>query len=226
MAVFDFETTGVNPQACRAVELSIVHLDLGKGNAREVYSSRLNPGVPIPEGASAVHGILDADVAECKTFEEEWEEIHRCLDGRVLSAYNLSFDWTLLNCEYRRSGLWHPTSPDRSDLGFQFFGLCGFVMAKALDDHVRGGGSHRLGAVCERRGIVLDGAHSASADALATASLLEVLLKEATERHGRFLTVRDFWGWQKAVAIEQERGLRNWLREKGVENDYWPWTDY
>lgn len=226
VAVFDFETTGVNPQECRVVELSIVHLDLGKGNAKEVYSCRLNPGVPIPEGASNVHGIYDQDVVDCQTFAEAWPDIREHLTGRVLSAYNLSFDWTLLNCEYRRSRLWHPTVSERSDFGFQFFGFCGLVMSRALDDHLRGKGSHRLSTVCDRRGIVLDNAHTASSDALATAVLIEVLLKEATERYGRFHAVRDYWGWQKSVAIQQERGLRDWLRSKGVENDVWPWTDY
>ena len=226
VAVFDFETTGVNPQECRAVELSIVHLNLGKDNTEEVYSCRFNPGIPIPEGASAVHGIYDQDVLECPTFKESWPDIGKHLEGRVLAAYNLSFDWTLLNCEYRRAGLWHPTSSDRSDFGFHFFGICGLMMARGIDDHLRGGGSHRLSAVCDRRGISLDNAHTASADALATANLIEVLLREATDRYGRFHTMRDFWGWQKSIAIEQERGLREWLRKKGKTNDIWPWTDY
>tara|TARA_R100000808_G_C2146393_1_gene154319 strand:- start:1703 stop:2434 length:732 start_codon:yes stop_codon:yes gene_type:complete len=226
VAVFDFETTGVDPQACRAVELSIVHLNLGKDNTEEAYSCRFNPRIPIPEGASAVHGIYDQDVVGCKTFKDSWPDIRKHLEGRVLAAYNLSFDWTLLNCEYRRSGLWHPTVSDRSDFGFHFFGICGLVMAKALDDHLRGRGSHRLSAVCDRRGVMLDAAHTASSDALATANLIEVLLREATERYGRFQAVRDFWGWQKSAGIEQERGLREWLRSKGKRNDVWPWTDY
>lgn len=226
VAVFDFETTGVNPQECRIVELSIVHLELGKGNPREAYSCRINPGIPIPEGASNVHGIYDRDVQGCFTFEEVWPELQKHLRGRVLAAYNLSFDWTILNCEYRRSGRWYPTASSRGEFGFHFFGICGLIMARALDDHLRGGGSHRLSAVCHRRGLELNDAHTASADALATASLIEVLLKEATERYGRFPTVRDFWGWQKSAAIQQERGLRDWLRRKGKTNEIWPWTDY
>lgn len=226
VAVIDFETTGVNPQECRAVEVAIVHLNLGRGNAELVYSERINPGVAIPEGASDVHGIYDSDVEGCRTFEEMWEDISGLLQGRVLAAYNLSFDWLLLNCEYRRSSLWHPTAQEGNLYGSQFFGLCGLVLSRSLDDHLRGAGSHRLGMVCDRWGVELSDAHNASADALATAHLLEVLLREASDREGRFPTFRDFWGWQKSCAILQERGLRDWLRKKGVENAYWPWTDY
>ena len=226
VAVIDFETTGISPYDSKAVEMAIVHLDLGMGNAEVVYNERFNPGIPIPEGASNVHGIYTKDVQECSTFGESFVNIMGLLENRVLAAYNLSYDWTVLNCEYRKSITWHPDEVQRNPFGNQFFGLCGLVMAKSIDTTSRGSGYHRLSNVCERRGISLDNAHSAGADALATAVLLERLLKEVTERYGRFPTVRDFWAWQKSCAMSQERGLRDWLREKGKSNDVWPWTDY
>ena len=61
---------------------------------------------------------------------------------------------------------------------------------------------------------------------MATAELLELLLREVTDIKGKFPTVRDFWAWQRCAAMGQERGLRDWLRGKGIENDVWPWTDY
>ena len=226
VAVIDFETTGVDPHLCRAVEVAIVHLELGKANPEVVYKSRFNPGIPIPEGASDIHGIKDEDVVDEPFFGDAIEEINVLLEGRVLAAYNLPFDWTVLNCEYRRSGRWHPTERDRLDFGHQFFGLCGLVMAREVDNYSRGRGFHKLSSVCERRGIDLGAAHSADADSLATAELLELLLREVTDRSGRFPTVRDFWAWQRCAAMGQERGLRDWLRGKGIENDVWPWTDY
>ena len=226
VAVIDFETTGVDPHFCRAVEMAIVHLDLGKGNAEVVYKSRFNPGIPIPEGASSVHGITNEDVEGEPSFGEALEEIVGLLEGRVLAAYNLPFDWTVLNCEYRRCDRWHPTSQQRLSVGYQFFGLCGLIMAREVDNYSRGRGFHKLSSVCERRGIELGNAHSADADSLATAVLLERLLKEVTELQGRFPTLRDFWAWQRGAAMIQERGLRDWLKNKGIENEVWPWTDY
>mgnify|MGYP003119272950 FL=1 len=226
VAVFDFETTGVDTNTCRAVEMAIVHLELGKGNAETVYSQRFNPGVPIPEGASNIHGIKDEDVLDEPTFIECWPEIEALLRGRVLAAYNLSFDWSLLNQEYRRHSIWQPTYNPHLIYGEQMFGICGLVMARAVDK-IKGRGIHKLEKVCARRGIDLSNAHEASSDALASAQLIERLMGEVSQkRRRRFPTVRDFWGWQKIQAIQQEADLREWLLSKGIENEVWPWTDY
>jgi DNA polymerase-3 subunit epsilon len=226
VAVIDFETTGVDPHLSRAVEMAIVHLNLGQNNPEVVFKERFNPGIPIPEGASNVHGISDEDVVSLSGFNYHISRIEQLLKDRVIAAYNLPFDWVVLNSEYRRSTMWHPDMQQRSGYGHQFFGMCGLVMARYLDTDQRGRGYHKLSSVCERRGISLEDAHSADADSLATAKLLELLLREATQQVGRFPTVRDFWGWQRIQGIEQERGLRDWLRSKGKENHTWPWTDY
>ncbi len=226
VAVIDFETTGVNPYESRAVEMAIVHMNLGEGNEEVVFKQRFNPQVPIPEGASNIHGITNDVVTDCPSFGEMIPTIEKHLQNRVLAAYNLSFDWTVLNSEYRRSTTWHPDIDQRSAYGYSFFGLCGLIMAREIDQGDRGRGYHSLSSVCTRRDIALTEAHSADADSLATAKLLEMLLKEVTGSVGRFPTVRDFWAWQKSAAMAQERGLRDWLRTKGKSNDTWPWTDY
>ena len=212
VAVFDFETTGVDPRECKAVELAIVHCNLGQDNAEVVFEKRFNPGWHIPEGASSVHGIGDDDVKDLDCMSEHIDEILQLLDGRVLAAYNLPYDWTLMSVEIG------------SQYDAQFFGICGLVMSRSLDGLF---GGHKLEKVCNSRGIDLDNAHSASADVLATARLIEALLGEVTQRHGeRFPTLRDYWGWQRGEAMIQERGLRDWLRGKGECGDFWPWTDY
>ena len=226
VSIIDFETTGIDPYECRAVEMAIIHLNLGRGNSEVVYNKRFNPRIPIPEGASSVHGIYDSDVVDESSFGECIADIDSLLQGRVLCAYNLPYDWAVLNAEYRRSSVWRPNVEQRWLYGHQFFGICGLVMARALDTERRGRGYHKLEAVCGRRGMDLRDAHSADADAMMTARLLEVLLREVTDREGRFATVRDFWAWQRTQAMEQERGLREWLRNKGESNAVWPWTDY
>ena len=59
LAVLDLETTGVNAQTDRVVEISI--LTLRPNGDAEHYTRRVNPGVPIPPEATAVHGITDPD---------------------------------------------------------------------------------------------------------------------------------------------------------------------
>src|SRR5262245_47812909 len=61
LAVVDTETTGRDPaRGDRVIEIAVVHFDQGKVAAR--HELLVDPGIPIPAEASAVHGISDADV--------------------------------------------------------------------------------------------------------------------------------------------------------------------
>ncbi|MDE5913465.1 MAG: 3'-5' exonuclease, partial [Muribaculaceae bacterium] len=65
---FDLETTGVNFQTDRIVELS--YIKVKPNGTEEERSYRVNPGIHIPEEASAIHHITDADVADKPKFRE------------------------------------------------------------------------------------------------------------------------------------------------------------
>src|SRR5690606_38597260 len=62
-AVLDTETTDVNPYTAHIVQLALV-LVAPDGGILEAHNAIINPGVPIPQTASAVHGIDDAAVKE------------------------------------------------------------------------------------------------------------------------------------------------------------------
>ena len=59
---FDLETTGINPNTDRIVELS--YLKVYPNGNEEGKTLRVNPGIPIPPESTAIHDITDADVAE------------------------------------------------------------------------------------------------------------------------------------------------------------------
>ena len=63
---FDLETTGVNINTDRIVE--ICYLKVHPNGNEESKTLRINPEMHIPEESSAIHGIYDADVADCPTF--------------------------------------------------------------------------------------------------------------------------------------------------------------
>ena len=68
LAVFDIESTGVNAEHDRIVEIAVLKIQpdgTSRSNVR-----RVNPEMPIPPSATAVHGISDADVAGCPPFAE------------------------------------------------------------------------------------------------------------------------------------------------------------
>ncbi len=101
---FDLETTGTDIINDRIVE--IAYHKVYPNGREETKTIRINPGIPIPPGATAIHGISDADVAECPTFKELAKEIARDIEGCDLGGYNSNrFDVPLLAEELLRAGV-------------------------------------------------------------------------------------------------------------------------
>ncbi|MFE7665129.1 3'-5' exonuclease, partial [Streptomyces celluloflavus] len=86
VVVLDTETTGLHADA-RIVEIAVI-----SASGAVVLDSLINPGVPIPAAATAIHGIGDADVASAPTFGELLVELTVALDGRRCLVYNASYD--------------------------------------------------------------------------------------------------------------------------------------
>jgi len=104
LVVFDLETTGIDPATDRIVEISALRLE--PDGRREVRTRRLNPERPIPPGATAVHGITDADVREAPTFRQVSRSLLTWIEGADLAGFNiLRFDVPLLDREFRDCGL-------------------------------------------------------------------------------------------------------------------------
>ena len=83
----DLETTGLNPLTDGIVEIAIVDQAGGV-----VLNQLVNPGLPIPRRASAVHGITDDDVAGAPSVATVWSEVRPILEGCRVVIYNASFD--------------------------------------------------------------------------------------------------------------------------------------
>jgi len=215
VAYIDFETTGLVIGEARAVSLAIVHMNLGLNNRELVFNERFNPGVAIPKITQEIHGITDADVKDCPVFRQLLPTIMTHLSGRMLAAYNLPFDWGMLDAELSRA----------VGLRLPWFGICGKVVAMKVDEKDQGKGYHRLCNVAERRGITYE-EHDASADALTAAKILDMMMPELAVSLGyKFNSFRDFWAWQRVYAIEQEGVLRGYYQSVGRERNDWPWTD-
>jgi DNA polymerase-3 subunit epsilon len=100
----DLETTGVNVGADRIVEISV--LKLMPDNSRQVKTIRVNPEMPIPEVASKIHGIWDADVKDAPTFKTVAHDIANFMNGSDLAGYNSNkFDIPLLAEEFLRADI-------------------------------------------------------------------------------------------------------------------------
>lgn len=101
LAAFDIESTGVDTERDRIVEIAIVIIT--PDGERSSRCRRLNPGIPIPPVASAVHGIRDEDVADCPPFGRIAASLDELLRPCDLTGYNVrAFDVPLLAAEFAR----------------------------------------------------------------------------------------------------------------------------
>jgi DNA polymerase-3 subunit epsilon len=104
LAFFDLETTGINVSKDRIVELCI--LKLMPSGEEIIKTWRINPTISIPEKASKIHGIYDADVKDKPTFAELAHEISSFIDTSDLAGYNSNkFDVPLLLEEFLRADI-------------------------------------------------------------------------------------------------------------------------
>lgn len=102
LAFFDLETTGINIQKDRIVEISVVKA-LMNGQI-ESKTFRVNPGIPIPLESSLIHGIYDEDVKDCPTFKNFAKTLAQFLQGCDLAGFNSNrFDVPMLVEEFLRA---------------------------------------------------------------------------------------------------------------------------
>lgn len=101
IAFFDLETTGISIVNDRIVEIGIYRVNVD--NSKEERRYLVNPTVPIPIEAAAIHGIYDKDVADAPTFAELAQELFEFLNPCDLSGFNSNrFDVPLLVEEFLR----------------------------------------------------------------------------------------------------------------------------
>ena len=93
----DSETTGLSPSD-RMVELAIIDDD-----ANVLVNTLLNPGMPIPADAQAVHGISDDTVTDAPTLRQIESEVVRAVDGRHVVIYNAKYDLQFLTRTIRKA---------------------------------------------------------------------------------------------------------------------------
>ena len=154
---FDLETTGTNIIQDRIVEIS--YLKIMPNGAERTYTQRINPGMPIPEASTLIHGITDDDVKECPAFKEVGKEIARDFEGSDIAGFNSNrFDIPMLAEEFLRAGINIDLSRHRLiDVQVIFHKMEERTLSAAYKFYC---------------GKQLDNAHSAEADARATYEVL------------------------------------------------------
>ena len=194
------------------VSSALVEID---GPRRREHGWLADPGIEIPAGATAVHGITTAWArSHGRPHQEVVSEtvagIRRgWAEGRTLVVFNAAYDLTILH---------------RWDPSFKIDGpvVDPFVVDRAMDPYRRG--KRTLGALCALHGVQLDAAHEAGADALAAARLAWKLLGGPQGADGadwREFNARQA-GWHEARQRDFAAYLERTGKDSSSVNTRWP----
>lgn len=161
--VIDIETTGIGPKH-RIVELAGVKFCGDR--VIDVFDTYVDPGMPIPSYATAVHGIRDADVADAPTIREIMPYFCKFIGDSPIVGHNVRFDLDFL----LRNGM---------NLNLQnryIFDTLALSRKYVLDAP-----NHKLETMIQWFGINFDKRHRAKDDSIATGELFVKLYNIAKE---------------------------------------------
>ena len=210
---FDLETTGVSLTEDRIVQLAVSYFH--QHRVVQQHTQIFNPERPIPEGASAVHGIYQEHVEGQPTLADFLPRLEPHFRGEILKdhpqpvlvGYNLiSFDIPLFKSELKRIG----ADPHLIDL--PTLDLIVFTRW-----YLRHRSRLKLESICEEFGVSLEHAHNALFDAKACGLLIPHLIKsgympstigEALRAQARF----------SAQLAEEHRLYKRWLYRDRTTN--------
>ena len=161
LVVLDVETTGLDPENDRVIEIGVVLVD--DGQVVDALSWLVQPGIPVPKEALEVHGITDDELRTAPSFAEIREKLLARVAGRLPVAYNAPFDRAFLGAELRRSG----GAPDAFLEATEWLDPLVWARARLPKE-----GGYKLAEITKRLEIELTNAHRAAADAEATAKVL------------------------------------------------------
>jgi DNA polymerase-3 subunit epsilon/CBS domain-containing protein len=159
----DTETTGLDARTARIVQVAALPLAGGSVRPDDRFERLVNPGVPIPAAAVAVHGITDAKVADAPPFGEIAGLLEAYIGRAIVIGYAVAYDLAVLEQEYRLAGRPVP----------RFRALDVRTLARLASPTLA---DYGLEAVCHWLGIALRGRHSAFGDARAAGEIFQALI--------------------------------------------------
>lgn len=165
-AILDIETTGGQYNEEGITEIAIYKFD--GHEVVDQFISLVNPEIPIQPFVVKLTGINNAMLRSAPKFFEVAKRIIEITEGCIVVAHNASFDYRILQTEFRRLGF-----------KFQKQTLCTVELSKKL---LPGHPSYSLGKLVRALGIPMADRHRASGDAMATVKLFKMLLAKDVEK--------------------------------------------
>jgi DNA polymerase III epsilon subunit family exonuclease len=108
--VIDTETTGVDPENCKIIEIAARCFTILSNHENEkTFSSLINPGENIPPVSSSIHHITDEDVSNSPSITEIEGDLLSFIDNKILIAHNSDYDKTVLSQNFQINNCWIDT---------------------------------------------------------------------------------------------------------------------
>lgn len=223
MLGFDTETTGVDTKTARIVTIA---LTLSRNGEDTTLQLMLDPGIEIPEGATAVHGITTEVAREQGLDPKRWiEPVAMVLasalnQGVPVVAFNAQYDFQILDAELRR----HADRPftDLTNSGDLLGVVDPFVLDRGLDRFRKG--KRTLAAVSQVYGVTQVGtAHTADADAAMAVKVARAVVKR--HPHIGLMPLELLLELQAAYYYTWATGYNAWLSRQGRKanvSTQWP----
>lgn len=226
---FDTESTGVSVFDDRIVTATVVKIVDGQVEATREWL--IDPGIEIPPGATAIHGITTDHVRANGVHPTEAlgqirDTIASVLRARLpLVAMNAAYDLSLLQADLTR---WDQTDLHAALEPEHWHSLVDpMVLAKGLEHTLRRkfvkGRTFKLPDLCARYGVPFTESHDSTADAVG-ATLLAVALVDDEPMFAE-QGPRELHTLQKTWRREQQRSLAEYFDRQGKEHDVdtgWP----
>ena len=197
IAFIDLETTGISITNDRIIEIAIVKI--AADGTRLVKRKLINPGMAIPAGSTAVHGITDEMVKDAPSFKQVANECKQFMDHCDIGGYNSNrFDIPMLIEEFLRAGIEFSTEGRKFvDVQKIFHKMEERTLSAAYKFY------------CQK---ILEGAHSAEADAQATYEILEAQVTRYPQMGATVDSIVQFTGEDEMVDF-----ARRFIKENGIE---------
>jgi len=164
--ILDIETTGGQFNEEGITEIAIYKYD--GHDIVDQFISLVNPEIPIQPFVVKLTGINNAMLRSAPKFYEVAKRIIEITENCIVVAHNASFDYRILQTEFRRLGF-----------RFQKQTLCTVELSKKL---IPGQESYSLGKLVRALGIPMADRHRATGDAMATVKLFKMLLAKDVEK--------------------------------------------
>ena len=166
-AILDIETTGGKYD-----EEGITEIAIYKHNGESItdqFISLVNPQIEIQPFVKKLTGISSKMLRNAPKFHEIAKRIVQITEGCIIVAHNASFDYRILQTEFRRLGF-----------PFERKSLCTLTLSKILLPNQP---AYSLGKLVRNLGIPFAKQHRAQGDAKVTVKLFELLLEKDIQKN-------------------------------------------